>query len=210
MRAPDDRWWRGLDAIIVDALAPGSRVIDVGCGDGGLVERLVGRGLVAVGVDPRAPARARLITRRVEELGAVEPFDAACAVMSLHHADLQNVPPAIARLLGARGRLFVNELAWETYDERAAAWLDANDRSDSDNSVAGWRLEHADLHTGAAVRAALCEVFDIDGESRRPYLARMLGVSELEAAEQRLIDAGALPAIACTWVATVRSRHTAG
>ena len=32
----DDRWWRGFDAVVAGAVAPGSRVLDVGCGDGRL------------------------------------------------------------------------------------------------------------------------------------------------------------------------------
>ena len=52
-----DRWWRGFDAFLLGALPPRSRVLDVGCGDGALVERLAAHGLDAVGVDPNAPAR---------------------------------------------------------------------------------------------------------------------------------------------------------
>ena len=60
-----DLWWRGFDALLLGALSPRSRVLDVGCGDGGLVERLAAHGLDAVGVDPNAPARPRLIRERV-------------------------------------------------------------------------------------------------------------------------------------------------
>jgi 2-polyprenyl-3-methyl-5-hydroxy-6-metoxy-1,4-benzoquinol methylase len=34
------QWWKDFDAGIAAALLPGSRVLDVGCGDGGLVSRL--------------------------------------------------------------------------------------------------------------------------------------------------------------------------
>ena len=50
----DNRWWRGFDTVILDGVAPGSRVLDIGCGDGGLVERLLASGLDALGVDPCA------------------------------------------------------------------------------------------------------------------------------------------------------------
>ena len=58
MSVADDRWWRGFDAVIVDSVPLGSRVLDVGCGDGGLVECLAARGFDAIGI-----ARGRLRTR---------------------------------------------------------------------------------------------------------------------------------------------------
>jgi SAM-dependent methyltransferase len=199
-----DRWWRGLDALILEALPRGSRIVDVGCGDGALVERLAEGGLDAVGVDPRAPDRPRLIQRSLEELEPPEPFDAACAVMSLHHADLARVIPTIARLLRPGGRLYVFEFTWESYDERAAAWAQAHDASGSDRTVAAWMTEHADLHTGAAVHAALTEAFDLDREEPTPYLARMVGAPELEGEEQRDIAAGRLPALGRLWLGAVK------
>jgi SAM-dependent methyltransferase len=202
--AVEDRWWRGMDALILEALPTGSRIVDVGCGDGALVERLAAGGLDAVGVDPRAPARPRLIQGRLEELDSLEPFDAACAVMSLHHADLDRVVPSIARLLRPGGRFYVFEFAWETYDERAATWAQAHDGSGSDRSVAAWMTEHADLHTGSAVHAALGKAFDLDLEESRPYLARMLGAPELEGEERREVAAGRLPAVGRLWIGGVR------
>ncbi len=201
--AVQDRWWRGLDALILEALPRGSRILDVGCGDGALVERLAEGGLDAVGVDPRAPARPRLIQQQLEELDPREPFDAACAVMSLHHADLDRVVPSIVRLLRPGGRLYVFEFAWETYDEHAAAWTQAHDSSGSDRTVAAWMTEHADLHTGSAVHTALTEAFDLDTDEPRPYLARMVGAPELEAEEQREIAAGRLPALGRLWIGAV-------
>jgi SAM-dependent methyltransferase len=200
MHAPGDRWWQGFDAVIVDAVGAHARILDVGCGDGSLVEHLRELGLDAVGVDPRAPARPHLIQSRVEDLGAMERFDAVCAVMSLHHADLESTLARVLELLRPDGRLVVHELAWEAYDERATAWLDRHDRSGRDNSVAAWMREHADLHTSASVHAALAERFTLVSEQPRPHLARMLGLVPLEPAEQALIDDGGLPALGRCWL----------
>jgi hypothetical protein len=61
--------------------------------------------------------------------------------------------------------------------------------------VTAWRLEHADLHTGATLRSRIGETFDLHDETPRPYLARMLGRHDLEDQEQALIADGALPAL---------------
>ncbi len=187
-----DRWWRGFDAVLLRALAPGSRVLDVGCGDGRLVDRLAAQGLDAVGVDPNAPASPRLIRERIEDAGSIGRFDAACAVMALHHAELESVLAAIERLLRPGGRLFVDEFSWEAYDERASEWVAAHGEP---RPVGEWRAEHGDLHRGERVREALDAAFDRLSVTKRPYLARMLGEDGLQRDEQRLIDAGALPAI---------------
>jgi SAM-dependent methyltransferase len=197
----DDRWWRGFDDAILDALPANARVLDVGCGDGGLARRLALGGLDAFGVDPRAPAEPRMIQEPVESLGDVGTFDAVCAVMSLHHADLEPVFAALTRLLRPRGQLFVYEFAWAAYDQRAASWLAERDASGADNSVTGWHAEHADLHPASAIRAMITETFDLEIEVERPYLARMLRAHHLEREEQAMIDDCRLPALGRWYVA---------
>jgi SAM-dependent methyltransferase len=196
-----DRWWHGFDTLLLDALPAGSRVLDVGCGDGSLVDRLAAQGLDAIGVDPKAPARPRLIREQIENSSSLGRFDAVCAVTALHHADLEPVLATIVRLLRPGGRMFVDEFSWERYDERAAAWATAHGRP---QSVGDWRAEHGDLHTGGQVRAALDEAFDVVGESEGPYLARMLEEDPLEPEEQRLIDGGRLPALGWRYCGVVR------
>jgi SAM-dependent methyltransferase len=187
-----DRWWRGFDELLLRALPPRSRVLDLGCGDGGLVDRLAAQGLDAVGVDPNAPARRRLIRERVEDAGSIGRFDAVCAVMALHHAELEPALAAIERLLRPGGRVFVDEFSWEAYDERSAGWVAEHGEP---RLVGEWRDEHRELHPGERVRAMLDTVFRPVSVTERPYLARMLGKDDLQLEEQRLIDDGALPAI---------------
>ena len=196
-----DQWWRGFDSVVLDGVAPGASVLDVGCGDGTFVDCLAAHGLDALGVDPVAPARPRLRQQRVEDADALGPFDAACAVMSLHHCELDAVLRTIARLLGEGGLLFVYEFAWEAYDHRAVAWLARHDLSDADNSVAAWEVEHAGLHTDLTMRAALAGTFTLVDEGPKPYLARMLRKHDLEHEEERMIEEGSLPAIGRCYVA---------
>lgn len=191
----DSRWWTDLDVVIAAALPAGSRVLDVGCGDGGLTDRLAELGFDAVGVDPAAPARPRLISEPLEHVRSAGPFDAAVAVMALHHAELDAVTSALTRLLRPRAKLFVYGFDWAAYDDQAATWLARHDHSDADNSVAGWQREHDSLHAGATVRQALAARFDLLREVSRPYLARMLARRDLESVEHALIDARMLPAL---------------
>jgi SAM-dependent methyltransferase len=197
----DDRWWKDLDAVVAAILASGSRLLDLGCGDGGFVDHLTELGFDAIGVDPHAPAHRRLIQARVEHATGLGEFDAITATMALHHAQLPDVLQAIKRHLRAGGRLFVSEFAWDAYDERAAAWLADHDVSDTDNSTASWQREHGGLHTWATVREALSHGFTPTLEVGRPYLARMLRRRDLEAAEHALIDAELLPALGVWYVA---------
>jgi 2-polyprenyl-3-methyl-5-hydroxy-6-metoxy-1,4-benzoquinol methylase len=187
--------------MLVRALPQRSRVLDVGCGDGALVERLAEHGLDAVGVDPNAPARPRLIREQVEDARSIGRFDAVCSVMALHHADLERVLAAIIELLRPGGRLFVSEFSWEGYDERAAAWVSAHGGS---RTVEDWRAEHHHLHTGEVVQDALAGAFETLSLTEQPYLARMVGDPMLEREEQRLIEQGALPGFAWWYCGAAR------
>jgi 2-polyprenyl-3-methyl-5-hydroxy-6-metoxy-1,4-benzoquinol methylase len=158
----DSRWWKDFDSVVAALQPAGSRVLDVGCGDGGLVRRLGQLGFDALGVDPAAPAHPRLVRERVEQVTGLSKFDAVVAAMALHHAELDAVTSAIAGLLRPRGRLFVYELNG--------------------------------LHRGMTIKDALEFAVPLV-EVRRPYLARMLGRPDLEAAEHALIDAQVLPAL---------------
>jgi SAM-dependent methyltransferase len=205
----DDTWWRSFDAVLASAVPTGSRILDLGCGDGGLVERLAELGYDALGVDPAAPTHDRLIRQRIEDVEGLGRFDAVTASMALHHGDLAAVFRAVADLLHPHGQLLVSDFAWEAYDERAAAWLSDHDRSDADNTVVGWRREHQGLHTSSAITAALSESFVLTSEARGPYLARMLARPDLEAEEREQIGTGLVPALGLHLTARLAQRRQA-
>lgn len=64
-----------------------ARVLEVGCGDGKLALALAEEGWKVSAVDPAAPEGEPFIRGAIEELepSEHEPFDAAVAVLSLHH-----------------------------------------------------------------------------------------------------------------------------
>ncbi|WP_166212092.1 class I SAM-dependent methyltransferase [Cognatiluteimonas telluris] len=102
-----------LDTIAAAGLATGSRVLDVGCGTGGLVRALLERGYDARGIDPWALRSgldpARHVVGQAEAVPAGDgSADAVCAFDVLEHADDGLALAEFARVLVPGGRLFVS------------------------------------------------------------------------------------------------------
>jgi trans-aconitate methyltransferase len=117
--AQHGRFVSELGAGVVDLLAParGERILDLGCGDGALTEKLVAAGAQVVGVDASAEqvagARARGLDARVaraEALPFVAEFDAVFSNAALHWIrDADGVLASVHRALRPGGR-FVAEM----------------------------------------------------------------------------------------------------
>jgi ubiquinone/menaquinone biosynthesis C-methylase UbiE len=111
-------------AVIRLAVVPlrGARILDVGCGDGGLARLLVAEGAEVVGVDPNSDAisiaKGRVPEANFDKAPAEalpfkdNAFDAVILVNALHHVPLDVMDKALveaARVLQQDGSLIVIE-----------------------------------------------------------------------------------------------------
>jgi SAM-dependent methyltransferase len=117
-----------LDTIERSSLAPGARLLDVGCGTGTLVMAMLGRGFDAHGIDAFAersgldPTRFR--SGHIEALPDPDASAAAvCAFDVLEHVDDGRALAELHRVLVPGGHLFVSVPAygwlWSTRDAMA-------------------------------------------------------------------------------------------
>jgi len=178
---------------------PPARVLEVGAGDGELAATLRTLGYDVVAIDPSSGG-AGVVPVALHELEEPDAsFDAALAVVSLHHVEpLAESCRRLATLVRPRGRLVIDEFDVERFDERAAHWWQlqriaagAQPQEEPGEAVAHLR---AHLHSLSALRDELGRDFALGEPVRGPYLHRW-GVSvDLRSAEEQRIAAGALPA----------------
>lgn len=189
--------------------APGARVLEVGAGDGELADALRHDGHDVLAIDPasRSPSvRAVALHELVEPAGS---FDAAVAVVSLHHVEpLEPSCRRLGELVRPGGALVIDEFDVERFDERAARWcLDhgAGDDHGHAGDPAGMAAKLRDhLHSLGCVYEALGAWFALEAPVRGPYLHRWRAEPGLLEAEERLIAAGGLPVVGARLVGTRR------
>ena len=112
--------------VIANLPPPPARVLEVGAGEGDLARDLERRGYDVVAIDPNSEANG-VVPVALAELDA-EPgsFDAAVAIVSLHHVEpLDESIRRLAEVTCAGATLLVDEFDVERFDERAASALAA-------------------------------------------------------------------------------------
>lgn len=169
----------------------GKRILDLGCGGGGLAKDLVARGAEVTGADPNA--EALLSARRsVENAAFIEAsaealpfedgsFDAVVTVNTLHHVPMPSMGDALgemARVLRAGGRLMVIEpLAEGSFFEALRLVEDETVvRLEAQRALA-LAVERGLLERERTVSYVRREIFaDVDG-----FLARIVAVDPARA-----------------------------
>jgi SAM-dependent methyltransferase len=191
----------GLLDFVGSALpAAPARVLEVGAGDGALAAALRERGYDVVAIDPAASTPDVLPVALLAFDGAPAGFDAAVAVVSLHHVEpLEESCRRLGELVRPGGRLVVDELDVAALDERAARWwLDRRAEAGAevhDHGAAGLVAAMRDhIHPVALVLEALAREFALDEPVRGPYLHRWSLPPGLREVEEALIADGRLPA----------------
>jgi len=188
----------GLEAFVRGALPPSpARVLEIGAGDGALAATLREGGYAVAAIDPKAEPDTG-----VEPLALIDAtgrYDAAIAVVSLHHVEpLAESCSHLAELLEPGGVLAIDELDIRRYDERATAWwlhqraAAGHDDDHTPESILEGMRGH--IHALDDVIAALAPHFALGEPVRGPYLHRWHLPPGLRETEERLIGAGRLPA----------------
>jgi SAM-dependent methyltransferase len=184
--------------------APPGRVLEVGAGDGELAAALAAAGYDVLAIDPAAdtPAVRAVALHELDEPGA--SFDAAVAVVSLHHVEpLEESCRRLGELVRPGGALAIDEFDLDRFDERAARWwLGHSGHGHEPAEVIATLREH--LHSLTRLREALGPWFALGEPVRGPYLHRWDVPEGLREPEERLIAAGELPAVGARLVGVRR------
>ncbi len=193
-----------VSACLPDAPA---RVLEVGAGQGRLAAALGELGYDVLAIDP-APGAAHVRAVALHEVA--EPagsFDAAVAVLSLHHVEpLEESCRVLAELVRQGGTVVIDEFDVERFDERAARWWTGQRAAagvepprDVSETVADLQ---AHLHPVGRLRDALSGAFALGRPVRGAYLHRWDLEPGLRGVEERLIASGRLPATGARLVGT--------
>lgn len=184
-----------------------ARVLEVGAGDGELAALLAAAGYDVLAIDPGAdPGTPEIEPVALLDVDAPDgAFDAAVAMLSLHHLEpLGASCHRLAAVIRPGGTLVIDEIDFERYDERAAAWWieqRAAAGREHPHDAATMVAEHQHhLHTLKTVRAALAPHFALGEPVRGAYLHRWGLDPALRGAEEELIAAGRIPAVGARMV----------
>lgn len=189
----------GLVTFVSESLPPApARLLEIGAGDGELAAHLGRAGYDVVAIDPAGASPAVQPVALIDLDAADDAFDAALAVVSLHHVDpLEDSCRRLADVVRPGGALVVDELDMGVLDTRAVSWWMDQERDgqkparDPAEIVAEMQSH---LHPLEAIVAALEPWFELTAPVRGPYLYRWRRRPELLPAEELAIAEGRVPA----------------
>jgi SAM-dependent methyltransferase len=186
------------------------RVLEVGAGDGQLAAALRDLGHDVTAIDPQGQAPGVQPVALLDLEAPAGSYDAARAVVSLHHVEpLAESVGHLASLVRPGGTLVVDEFDMDRLDERAARWLllqreaaGHERRHEPAQLVEEMRHHLASLDT---IRRELEAYFELGQAVRGSYFYRWGLPPGLRRVEERLIALGELPAVGARMVGTRRS-----
>jgi SAM-dependent methyltransferase len=188
-----------------------ARVLEVGAGDGELARSLRASGYDVTAIDPKSEV-AEVEPIALAGLPQPEtPFDAAIAVVSLHHVDpLEASVERLASMLDSGAPLLVDEFDAAALDERAAAWWLTQRRArggeDPETPAELGPKMRAKVHSIELLVNVLSHWFEIGELERGTYLYRWHLDESLRPVEEELVARGDLPLTGVRFIAERRAR----
>jgi SAM-dependent methyltransferase len=175
-----------------------ARILEVGAGDGSLARSLRGSGYDVTAIDPKAESPDVIPVALADLPMPAQLFDAAVAVVSLHH--VEPLEPSVARLasaLAADAPLLLDEFDVTALDERAACWwLEQRRRVGAQEDETPRELietMRSKVHSLERIAGALSVSFELGVPLRGTYLYRWRLDESFRPAEEQLVAAGELP-----------------
>jgi SAM-dependent methyltransferase len=188
---------------------PPARILEIGAGNGELAAALREGGHEVTAIDPAAEDGTGVEATSL--IDATGTYDAAVAVVSLHHVEpLEASCARLAELIVPGGVLAIDELDVGRYDERVTAWwlhqrrAAGHEDDHTPESILEGMRNH--IHPLDVVREALAPHFALGEPVRGPYLHRWHLPPGLRESEERLIGAGRLPAVGARMVGVSTGR----
>jgi SAM-dependent methyltransferase len=184
---------------------PPARLLEIGAGEGELARtlRLLGYDVVAIDPDPRGTDVSAVALHELDEPS--ESFDAAIAILSLHHIDpLRPSLRRLAEVLKPGAPLIVDEFDVAAFDAAAAEWWLAQRRGlGGREEIPAEQLveqHRGHLHPLDLITDELKLHFTESTPVRGPYLYRWDLSDGHRAAEEELIVSGELAPVGARFV----------
>src|SRR5262245_48637199 len=196
--------------VLANLPPPPARVLEIGAGSGELARVLRRAGHDVTAIDPE-PSGDGVAAVGLAELDAPEAsFDAALAVVSLHHVrPLDEACRRLAEVVRPEGVLVVDEFDFGRLDETALSWWLEQRRAigREDDRTPREVLEALipEVHPFDRVLEALEPGFAVGRPLRGTYLYRWDLDASLRPVEEELIAQGRLPAVGVRLAAVRRS-----
>jgi len=186
-------------------------VLEVGAGDGALARTLRADGYEVTAIDPKSDSPDVEAVALAELPDPPGPFEAAVAVVSLHHVEpLEASIERLATVTAPGAPLLLDEFDASALDERAAAWwLEQRRARGGDEEESPTELietMRAKVHPIDALVRALARYYDVGAPVRGTYLYRWKLDEALRPVEEQLVTAGRLPPTGVRIIARRRGR----